>query len=226
MAKINLGALAQDVRGSLAGTTFSKGRGGSIVRQKVSPVQPRTARQLAQRAIFTQASQGWRDITDDNRADWNNWATNHKVVDVFGMARILSGIAAYTRVNAIRLTAGMAAIAAPPADETPTANAISAAFVAATSIATVTYAAAPDAGVTYLAYITQGLSPGVSFVNSQFRLGGVILGDATLLAFPLDVQAFNPSLVATAGQKVGVRIVAIGTNGVVQSSTLFTVLAS
>lgn len=225
MAKINLGALAQDVRGSLAGSTFSKGRGGSIVRQKVSPTQPRTARQLAQRAIFTEASQGWRGITEDDRADWNNWATNHKVVDVFGMARVLSGIAAYTRVNAVRLTAGIATIAAPPADEAPVANADSVIVTAATSNVGVTFAVAPAAGSLFLVFATQGLSPGVSFVNSQFRLAGIITGDNAETAFDNDMQAFNPILVATAGQKVGVRVVALGTNGVVQSSTLFTVLA-
>jgi hypothetical protein len=226
MAKINLGALAQDVRGSLAGTTFSKGRSGAIVRQKVSPVQPRTARQLAQRAVFTQSSQGWRDATDDQRAAWNNWAANHKVVDVFGMARILSGIAAYTRVNATRLTAALAQINDPPADETPVANAASAAAVGATGIVTVTFAAAPADGSVFLVFTTQGVSPGVSFVNSQFRLGGVAVGDATLTAFPITPTDLNERLPFNAGQKVGVRVVAIGTNGVVQSSTLFQVIAT
>lgn len=226
MAKINLGALAQDVRGSLAGTTFSRGRGGQIVRQKVSPVQPRTDRQLAQRAIFSAASQGWRTLTDAQRAAWNVYATNHKVVDVFGMARILAGVAAYTMIQSTRQTAGLAIVADPPVDVVPGVNADSAAAVGATKTVTVTFAVNPAVGALYLVFTTAGLSPGVSFVNSQFRLAGVITGIAVTLDYDIVVTDLNPRLAFAATQKVGVRVVAIGTNGVVQSSTLFTTIAA
>jgi hypothetical protein len=225
MAKINLGALAQDVRGSLAGTTFSKGRGGSIVRQKVSPVQPRTARQLAQRAIFSAASQAWRALTEEQRADWQNYATSHKVVDVFGMARTLSGIAAFTMVNGTRMTAGLALTQDPPADVTPGPNANSATADGATGEVEVVFTEQPGVSAKFLVYTTAGQSPGVNFVNAAFRLAGIVTGVDATLAYTVTPTDLNPRLPFGTGNKVGVRVVAIGTNGVVQSSTLFLPIA-
>lgn len=226
MAKIKLGALAQDARGSIAGTTFSKGRYGSYSRQKVSPVQPRTARQLAQRAIFSEASQGWRSLTSAQRAQWDTWAGNHPVVNVFGDAQTLAGNAAYVRVNAMRRTAGIATTAAPPADETPVPNASDAPAVGSTQTVTVTFDAAPATGKYFLVYTTAGKSPGVGFVNSDFRLAATIVGDGSETEFDVIPVDFNDRLAFIAGQIVGVRVVAIGANGVVQSSTLFQPVAS
>ena len=226
MAKIKLGALAQDVRGSVAGNTFARNRGGAYVRQKVAPIQPRTARQLAQRAILTEVSQAWRTLTDAQRQGWTNWADNHPIMDVFGDTLVLSGNGAYSRVNAVRLTAGLAKTATAPADETPVANAASAAAVGSTGVVTVTFAAAPATGKLFLVYTTSGKSPGVAFVNSAFRLADVITGNNTDTDFDITPTDKNALLSYSATQVVGVRVVAIGANGVVQSTTLFKPVAS
>lgn len=226
MAKINLGALAQDVRGSLAGSTFSKGRSGSIVRQKVSPVQPRTARQLAQRAIFAEASQAWRDLTDNNRADWINWAASHKVVDVFGMARILAGNAAYIRVNAVRLTAGLAMIAAPPADEGPGPYPYQLQILPISYGLRIEFSDVLPVNSNYLLYATPGHSPGASFVNSQFRLAGVLTQSGAGAQFDVFPKTFNPALTWTPGQRIAVRAAYLGTSGVIQSSHLLTAIVT
>lgn len=100
MAKIKLGALAQDVRGSLNGTTFSRNRGGSYVRTKVSPVQPVTEFNTFSRALFGAISQRWSTVlTDAQRAGWVSFAAVHPFINVFGDAIILSGVAFYQAVN-------------------------------------------------------------------------------------------------------------------------------
>lgn len=226
MAKIKLGALAQDVRGSVAGNTFARNRGGAYVRQKVAPIQPRTARQLAQRAILTEVSQAWRTLTDAQRQGWTNWADNHPVMDVFGDTLVLAGNGAYSRVNAVRLTAGLAKTATAPADETPVANANAVTATGSTGIVNVAFAAAPANGKLFLVYTTSGKSPGVSFVNSAFRLAGVITGNGTDTDFDVTPTDKNALLSFIATQVVGVRVVAIGANGVVQSTTLFKPVAA
>ena len=100
MALIKLGGLAQDVRGSLAGTTFSRNRGGAYVRQKISPCQPITPFNSAARAIFKALSQRWATaLTDIQRIAWEAFAALHPYTNVFGDSLILSGIAIFQAVN-------------------------------------------------------------------------------------------------------------------------------
>lgn len=100
MALIKLGGLAQDVRGSLNGTTFSRNRGGAYVRSKVSPVQPVSPFSSAARAIFASLSQRWASaLTALQRSGWVTFAATHTFVNVFGDAITLSGIAMYQSVN-------------------------------------------------------------------------------------------------------------------------------
>lgn len=106
MARIIYGALAQDVRGSLAGTTFTKCRSGATIRQKVTPTNRQTPNQLGARANFSRCAQIWRTLTDDQRAQWANFATQHPITDAFGKQIILSGAQQFTSTNAKRLALG------------------------------------------------------------------------------------------------------------------------
>lgn len=100
MAKIKLGGLAQDVRGALNGTVFSRNRAGAYVRAKVSPCQPITQWNSAARAMFKAVSQRWPGaLSDSQRAAWNAFAALHTYTDVFGDALVLSGIAIYMAIN-------------------------------------------------------------------------------------------------------------------------------
>ena len=107
MALIKLGGLAQDVRGSLNGTVFSRNRGGAYVRSKVSACQPVSAFSSAARAIFKAVAQYWAaKLTDSQRAAWEAFALLHPYVNVFGDSIQLSGIAMFQAVNrAIRQVA-------------------------------------------------------------------------------------------------------------------------
>ena len=108
MALIKMGALAQDVRGSLNGTVFSRNRGGAYVRSKVSPVQPVSHWSSAVRQGFKAVSQRWATtLTDAQRADWIAFANLHPFVNVFGDSIVLSGVAMFQAVNQrVRLCGG------------------------------------------------------------------------------------------------------------------------
>ena len=100
MAIIKMGALAQDVRGTLNGTVFSRNRGGAYVRSKVSPVQPLTDFNGMSRAIFGAISQRWSNtLTDAQRAGWEAFAAVHTFVNIFGDQIVLGGIAFYQAAN-------------------------------------------------------------------------------------------------------------------------------
>lgn len=226
MAKIKLGALAQDVRGSLAGTTFSRNRFGSYARQKVSPVQPRTARQLTQRALFTDASQGWRALTQAERNSWGTYAANNPIVNVFGDSQTMSGINAFTRINSVLATAGLAAVTDPPTPGTPGPLATSVTATGATGVVAVTFTTNPVVDDKYFIFTTRGVSTGVQFVNSDYRLAGVATGVAATLVYNVTPQTFNPRLNFIAGQKVGVLVACVGQDGVYQPRASFLVTAA
>ena len=100
MALIKFGALAQDVRGSLNGSVFSRNRGGAYVRSKVSPLQPVSVASSSVRAMFKAIAQSWATgLTAAQRAAWIAFAAVHGFVNVFGDGIILSGIAMYEAVN-------------------------------------------------------------------------------------------------------------------------------
>jgi len=206
MAKIKLGALAQDVRGSLAGSTFARNSAGSYVRQKVSPVQPQSALQIAQRGIFSVASQAWRNLDGGERALWNGWAAGHPIVDVFGDALILSGVAACTKINAMRLTHGLAIATTPPADPIAPPVVPTAVVANPLGIVALTY---PTGGITtgFTAEVwTPGeVGPGVSFIESGMRLGG-FFRPGTDVAPEVDCAARNVRLSSALANRFPVRL--------------------
>lgn len=116
MALIKMGALAQDVRGSLNGSTFSRNRGGAYIRAKVSPIQPVSLWSKAARQAFKANSQAWAtSLTAAQRAAWIAFAAVHPWINVFGDSIILSGVAMYQAVNQRLQLVGQPVLASPPA---------------------------------------------------------------------------------------------------------------
>lgn len=117
MALIKLGALTQDVRGSLNGSVFSRNRGGAYVRTKVSPVQPITDSNGLSRQIFGAISQRWSaTLTPAQRAGFDAFAATHTFINVFGDAIVLTGIAIYQAINRRTQEVGEAYIDDAPSD--------------------------------------------------------------------------------------------------------------
>lgn len=226
MAKVNLGALAQDVRGSLNGSTFSRNRGGAIVRTKVSPVQPGTARQLAQRAIFSNNTKAWQSLTQANMAAWIAWALINKVTDVFGNQLTLSGINSYLKINATLQTFGLPVIAAPPAPPGPPgANAASVTGVAATNTITITWSSALLGGEQYQIWSTAGFSAGARPTQTAFRLADNITGVAAAMTAIVVPGTLNPKLAFIAGQNVSILVVSLDSQGLIVQSMRFDFVA-
>lgn len=227
MAKINLGALAQDVRGSLLGTTFSRNRGGSFVRGKVSPVQPLTARQTAQRAIFSDLTKGWQTLTPAQQNAWIAWAVINKVTDVFGNAITLSGINAYLKINATILTFGGAIITLPPPPPgTPGPLATAASGVAATNAVTITWAVALTGGEFYQVWSTAGFSAGARPQRNAFKLAANVTGVAAAATTVVHPHTLNPKLEFLAGQNVSVLVVRLDSNMVIIDSSRYDFIAT
>lgn len=100
MAKVVYGPIVSDARNKIGGSVFTKVRAGSMVRRKVSPVQPRTSSQMNVRAGFTSLSKLWSDATmDANRAAWITLAQANPTKDVFGATVTLTGHQLFVKLN-------------------------------------------------------------------------------------------------------------------------------
>jgi hypothetical protein len=74
MAKV-LSPVWSIIRGSIAGTTYTANKYGSIIaRQRVAPTNPGTNPQQIVRAAFTNALTKWRQQSDAVREAWNAYA--------------------------------------------------------------------------------------------------------------------------------------------------------
>lgn len=220
MAKINFGGLAQDVRGSQNGLTYARNKGGAYVRTKVSPVQPLTARQSAQRAIFSTTTKQWQTTTAAQQAAWVAWAAINKVVDVFGNALTLSGINAFVKINATLVTFGLTPILTPPAPPGATGpNASGVAAVAATNTITITWATALTGGEMYQIWCTPGVSAGARPQVNTFRLVDNITGIAAATTAVVVPTTLNPKVIFLAGQNVSLLIVRMDAQGLIIDST-------
>jgi hypothetical protein len=97
MAKV-IGPLhASEARGKAGGLVYNTWRGFATVKAKHAPAQPRSAKQLAVRAVAIMLVRKWADLT--NQADWNAYATAHPLTDWTNSPKRLSGANWYVMLN-------------------------------------------------------------------------------------------------------------------------------
>jgi hypothetical protein len=63
-----------ELRGSIAGQTYSRNRGGAFVRARVTPTNPSSGAQVRARDGFLQASRAWMSLSQDDKAAWAGFA--------------------------------------------------------------------------------------------------------------------------------------------------------
>lgn len=155
--------------GSARNDTASRNRFGQYLRNRASPVQPRTPAQLAQRARMSTNAAGWRALTDAQRAGWLSLGTSISRNDALGQAYTLNGFMAYCSVNNNNLSAGQGIVSAAPAIVTPPD--LLTATITLTAVAfSVAYTATPlAAGVQLFIFVSPQVSSGVSF-QADYRL--------------------------------------------------------
>lgn len=91
MALIKFGNIAADARGKVGGIVYSKNSSGAYVRQKVTPVNPRTASQSAVRALFGTISTAWKSLTAAAQNSFKVNAPLYVRLNVFGDNAPLTG---------------------------------------------------------------------------------------------------------------------------------------
>lgn len=221
--KAKFGAIVVAGSGKIGGHVASRNRFGSYFRTKVTPVNPQTESQSIVRNRFSAISGAWRSLESSARTSWNSVVSDFSKSDVFGDLRNPSGFNLYQRLNNNLITVSLPPIDIPPAvavvDETAI---ISLTATAAIQLFSLLLSGDVPSTSRMKVFATPNLSPGVSFVDSEYRLISVQPEDSVT---PQDLTSlytnkFGPLV---AGQKVFVRVVFIdivtGLSTVLQSTS-------
>lgn len=207
MAKIKFTAVVAEMRGKIAGTVFSKNRGGNYARTKVTPVNPQSSDQVAQRNRLSTYAQNFRALGASVIQAWNAAVANFQSTDIFGDIKTPAGINLYTRLNMNLDLAGQSAITNPPVPTGADPVVISGVTcdVSSSLFTIASAAAAVPAGHTLIIEATPQLSPGKNFVKSEFRVIDTAAAAATfpILAGTAYIAKFGAPI---AGQKVFCRV--------------------
>jgi hypothetical protein len=102
-----LAGLVTQGTGSIGGMTMSKNKQGYYLRARTVPSNPKTEKQHAIRATFSQLSAYWASLALSNQNSWNLYAKNVKVILNNGETKILSGFNWFLATNQLRLQAGL-----------------------------------------------------------------------------------------------------------------------
>ena len=207
MAKVKYSALVSDMRNKLNGSVLSKNRAGNYIRNKVTPVNPQTAAQQANRQQLGSMSSAWNGLTESQRQSWRGAVASFPYTDIFGDRKELDGKSLMIKLNLNLLNAGQAQISSAPASVAIPELAIVSGT--ATDAGTVSLNITPGtipAGFSLLVYATPPVNGGVYFVKNKYRL----LGTATattgaVVLTTLYTNKFGALTTADVGKAVSIR---------------------
>lgn len=184
MAKIKYSALVSDMRNKLNGSVASRNRYGNYLRNKTTPVNPQTSYQQAARQRLGNLSSSWRELTRAQQNSFIDGSRNLPFTDIFGDVQYLAGQTMF-----IKLNGNLEKVDQPRIDTFPaivgfpelaigdvTATAAAGALTALTADIELNGAENPaiPAGYSLIAYATDGVPPGISFVKNRYRFLGVV----------------------------------------------------
>lgn len=99
MPKIQLSALATDMKGKSGGSVFARNKGGLYFRNNPGAVQKKSISWANQKSRFTALSTSWRALTNEQRIAWEEAAVNYPAQDAWGNSYNPSGYQLYMRLN-------------------------------------------------------------------------------------------------------------------------------
>jgi len=98
MAIFTPGPLVAHISGNLGGLNFSRGRGASVIRKRLTRVKRATKAQLAQRALIQAIRSKWEALTDLQRRAWDAAAKSYPLTTRLGTPKYISGWQLFSHV--------------------------------------------------------------------------------------------------------------------------------
>ena len=215
--------------GKIGGHVVAKGKGATYIRIKTKPHNPNTTSQASKRAQLRALSQQWRTLTVTQINSWNAAAINFPRKNKQGTTIILSGSDLFISLNLNLFNIGATTITSPPTPTTVlTPGGVAVTYAATVITATWTTGVVP-VSTAFECWATPGLSPGKSFIKSQFRLvtsfpAATVSGAGVAIFTTPYAARFGQAAVGT---KVQMYLVAVGTlTGLKSKSNTSSVIVS
>ena len=207
--KTKFGAIVVAGSGKISGNVASHNRGGSYLRTKVTPVNPRSTSQLAVRSRVTSLAKSWAALTDAQRGQWNGAVGSFQKTNIFGDLKKPSGFNLYVKLNTTILATGGTVITTPPAvGATGGIGAISVTAAKGTPALSIAMPAI-DTSVVYMKVCaTAGVSAGKTFAKSDLRVISYVSGHATPIN-ALTAYTTKFGAIPTAGTRITVTVTPI-----------------
>lgn len=216
MAKIKFGMMMTDARGKLGGQVFSKNRSGAYVRTKVTPVNPRTTDQQANRSLLGSLSANWSALTEAQRNAWNGAVASWQKTNVFGDLIKPTGKNLFTGLNKVLLQQFPAEsmLLVPPAKvEFPAFVLVSASVDISSGNFTIQLGGSVEVGKTYQVRATSGVSLGTSYVTNLLRGIGSAFTSGAGNVLTITTQYANKFGIVPENSAVFVEVRQVGDNG-------------
>ena len=232
MAIFNPGVAIGQISGRIAGSVFSRNRGGAYIRNGAIPSASNTDRALEVKGIMGVVSQAWANLTANERAAWFRFAQSHPVTNRLGRSITLTGNNWFTKCNTILLGVAEDQILLPPTAPAPSGVVIEDFAVTVTaptldpSVFTVTVGdGALPAGYVYEVFACVVNSPSINYVRNLFTRIAVSAEEAgPALELLTEAESVLGSLQVGNVYHVQVRLVDIAT-GLVSARTTAKVTA-
>ncbi len=110
-----------DGAGKIGGTVASKNKGGTYLKVKAIPANPRYSAQTIIRNTFGSAAQAWRELEENQRTAWNALAPTIPYNNRFGQSKILSGFNFFVKLCTNAVQNGNTFYTDPPPASSPIA---------------------------------------------------------------------------------------------------------
>lgn len=177
-----LSPIFSGISGSIAGTTFQRGRGGGLIaRGRPNPANPMTPAQVAQRAVMNQLSAAWSGITPAARQLWADYGAEVPSRDSLGQEIVLTGQQAFNRANGFVARIGQALTLVAPVGSDPYLGPTG--ITATDAAVTVSFPDVNGDGFSFL-QASAILSPGVNSPHQNLTLvasGALGTGDTEIV---------------------------------------------
>jgi len=207
MARIEYTALVSSMRGKLNGNVLTRNKGGEVIRNKVTPINPRTSAQMLQRAYTSNIAKAWAGtLTDAQRQSWKSYGQTIGAKSIFGNNLILSGIATFQRINRIVLNSGGTLLTtAPIGQDVPSILSLALTASVGPSTLSIAFDPSPLTGTQgiYL-FACPPVSAGISNVSSSLRFVKFFSAPTSPLNILTAWEAVFGSFPTAAGQRIAV----------------------
>lgn len=201
--RAKFGAIVVDGRGKIGGHVMSKNRGGSYMRTKKSPANPRSIAQLGVRSRMASNSQAWKGLGAAVITSWNTAAKLWSRHNIFGDKHNPSGFNLYMWLNNNLGNIGSTLLTNPPlAGAVGAFVTFSATMAKGTPAVSLAFTDPIPATAKVIIRATPGIGAGKTYIKNQLRQIGVLTTADTTPKDALSLYTAKYGVVPVAGQKV------------------------